>query len=70
MRQYIWNSSKKNKTNININKNKDKRHKHQLKENKKQHFNRPLTETTDDEKIQIQKEDFIVPNFSYLTREI
>jgi len=31
-----------------------------------------LTETTDtdDEKIQIQKEDFIVPNFSYLTREI
>jgi hypothetical protein len=28
-----------------------------------------LTETTDDEKIQIQKEDFIVPNFSYLTRE-
>ncbi len=38
VRQYIWNSSKKNKTNININKNKDKRHQHQLKENKKTTF--------------------------------
>jgi len=37
---------------------------------KKQNSNRSSAETTDDEKIQIQKEDFILLNFSYLTREI